>query len=102
MAPWLASLLSELTYFQDSVEIEQYFEDDKDSELPAKLKSHVTEMCELLVTLVEEKTSELTEGDDTDVEILEMAAGLPAGHPEAIRLASHHSPLLVPAQRFLR
>jgi hypothetical protein len=85
---WLASLLSEITYFQDSVEIEQYFEDDTDSKLPAKLKSLVTEMCELLVTLVEEETSELTAGDDTDVEVLEMAAGLPAGHADAIAKAA--------------
>jgi len=85
---WLAHMLDELTRFQDSVEIEQYFEDDKDSELPAKLKSIVSEFCELLVTLVEEETGELTEGDDTDVEVLEMAAGLPAGHADAIAKAA--------------
>jgi len=41
-------------------------------------------MCEVLVALVNEETEELIEGDDTDVEILEMAAGLPASHPDAI------------------
>jgi len=51
-------MLDELARFQDSVEIEQYFEDDKDSELPAKLKSIVSGFCELLVTLVEEETGE--------------------------------------------
>ena len=85
---WLAHMLDELTRFQDSVEIEQYFEDDKDSELPAKLKSIVSEFCDLLITLVEEETSELAEGDDTDVEVLEMAAGLPAGHADAIAKAA--------------
>jgi hypothetical protein len=86
---WLAHMLSELTNFQDCVEMEQYFEGDKDSELPAKLTSLVSEMCELLVTLVEEETSELTEdNEDTDVEILEMAAGLPVGHPEAVAKAA--------------
>jgi hypothetical protein len=84
---WLAHMLDELTRFQDSVEIEQYFEDDKDSELPAKLKSIVSEFCDLLVTLVEEETSELAEGDDTDVEVLEMAAGLPFGHADAVAKA---------------
>jgi hypothetical protein len=82
---WLAHMLNELTNFQECVEMEQYFEGDKDSELPAKLKSIVSEMCELLVTLVEEETQELVDdNEDTDVEILEMAAGLPVGHPEAI------------------
>jgi hypothetical protein len=81
---WLAHMLDELTRFQDSVEIEQYFEDDKESELPAKLKSIVSEFCELLVTLVQEETEELAEGNDEDVIVLEMAAGLPEGHPGAI------------------
>lgn len=81
---WLAHLLDDLQCLQNSVTIEQYFEDDKDSELPAKFKSLVAEMCEVLVTLVQEETEELTEGDDTDVQVLEMAAGLPVGHPEAV------------------
>jgi phage head maturation protease len=81
---WLAGLLANLQDLQTSVSFEQLREGDKDSELPAKFKSLVAEMCEVLVTLVEEETSELTEGDDTDVEVLEMAAGLPKGHPEAI------------------
>jgi hypothetical protein len=86
---WFAELLQSLRGFQNSVEMEQYFEGDKDSELPAKLKSLIVEMCEILVTLVEEETAELTEANsDTDVEILEMAAGLPAGHPEAIAKAA--------------
>lgn len=85
---WLAHMLDELTRFQDSVEIEQYFEDDKDSELPGKLKSIVTDFCALLVTLVQEETKELSAGDDADVEVLEMAAGLPAGHADAIAKAT--------------
>ncbi|HEX3747601.1 MAG TPA: hypothetical protein VHW09_26885 [Bryobacteraceae bacterium] len=85
---WLARMLDELNQFKGCVAMEQYFEGDTDSELPAKLKSLVSEMCELLVTLVQEETEELTEGDDDDVEILEMAAGLPAGHPEAIAKAA--------------
>ena len=84
---WLAHMLDELTRFQDSVEIEQYFEDDKESELPAKLKSIVSEICELLVTLVQEETSELSDGDDTDVEVLAMAAKVDAAHAGA--LAKH-------------
>jgi hypothetical protein len=85
---WLAHMLNELSCFQDSVEMEQYFEGDKDSELPAKLKSLVSEMCELLVTVVEEETQKLVEdNEDTDVEVMEMAAGLPAGHPDAVAKA---------------
>jgi hypothetical protein len=82
---WMANLLSDLQCLQGSVEFEQMWEQDTDSELPGKFKALVSQMCEVLVALVDEETEELIEdGIDEDVEILEMAAGLRAGHPEAI------------------
>jgi len=83
---WMANLLNELQSLQSTVAFEQFMEDDKATEIPAKLKALVIQMCGILVTLVQEETAELTDGKDEDV--LEMAAGLPAGHPEAIAKAA--------------
>jgi hypothetical protein len=62
------------------------------------VKAAVAQLCDLLVTLVEEETSELTsDGDDTDVEVLETAAGyrkamqmpLPSSHAWRLGLWSN-------------
>lgn len=82
---WFAHLLDELGCFQNNVEMEQYFSGNEDSAIPDKLKSLISEMCTILITLVQEKTDELTEDDDdVDVLVLEMSAGLPAGHMNSI------------------
>ncbi len=71
----LACLLGRLQDIQGSVEFEQIWEQDTDSELPAKFKGLVAEMCTVLVALVDEETKELiADGVDVDVEVLEMAA----------------------------
>lgn len=82
---WLANLLSDLQCLQGSVEWEQMWEQDTTSELPGKFKALVAQMCEVLVALVNEETSELiAEGTDIDVDVMEMAAKMAPTHANAL------------------
>ena len=85
---WLAHLLSTFRTCRTASRWSSISRAIKTVSFPLKSRpSSLQKMCEVLVTLVEEETEELTEGDDTDVEVLEMAAGLPEGHPDAIAKA---------------
>lgn len=77
----MACLIQELDWFQQCLEMEADWERDN-SPLPAELKSHIGDLCSFLRSLVEEETAELFDEDDLDV--MEMAAGLPAGHIAAL------------------
>jgi hypothetical protein len=77
----LASLIVELGWLQDSVEFEAEIEGDG-SAVPSNLKVQVAGLCDVLVAMVSEETSELV---GEDIEVFEMAAGkVPHGHFAAL------------------
>lgn len=63
----LAHMLDEIRYMQQNSAMEQFFEGDTSSDLPAKIQAWLSQGAELLVAIVAEETEELI--DDTDVEV---------------------------------
>lgn len=86
-----ACLLEELNWLHSCAEMEEAWEEDTTSEAPAQLAEIVKQLCEFLVTYVEEETSEIIEDKDgtgiecpMGAEMLECAVRAPRNHSEAL------------------
>ena len=55
----LAQLVDSLNWLRQSVESEELYENDEDSELPAQLTAATQQLCEILTAMVGEETAEL-------------------------------------------
>lgn len=96
----LASLISEISWLQESLNYEALVEADG-SIVPDQLKASIASLCAVLRTLVQEETAELV-GDGAAVDTFEMAAGLvPHGHIDQLVAFAAGTPAMKAASDIL-
>lgn len=82
-----AHIIQELDWICQWVKMEENWEGDEESDAPAHLEAIVHELCDYLRARVDEEATEITEKQDLEQMVMELAAGLPKD--QAVAMTKH-------------